>query len=63
MRLDGREIELLLGLFDSEEAASVEEAEKRIGFESSAVPEAVSKSLEAERLAELEGEFGVPKRR
>lgn len=48
------------GLFDSEEAASVEGAEKRISFESTAVPEAVSRSFEDERIAELEGEFGLP---
>ncbi|CAN5831133.1 hypothetical protein BH23ACT11_BH23ACT11_06960 [soil metagenome] len=32
------------GLFDSVEAATVEEAEKRVDFEPSAVPEAVSRS-------------------
>lgn len=48
------------GLFDLEEAASVEGADKRVDFESSEVPEAVSRSFEAERIAELDGEFGLP---
>jgi hypothetical protein len=48
------------GLFDSEETASVEGAEKCISFESSAVPEPVVESFEAERIVDLEGEFGLP---
>lgn len=47
------------GLFDSEEAASVEGAEKSVSYESSAVPEPVVESFEAERIVDLEGEFGL----
>lgn len=48
------------GLFDSEEAASAEGAEKRINYESSEIPEAVLESFEAERIVDLEDEFGFP---
>lgn len=47
------------GLFDSAEVASVEDADKHVHFEASAMPEAVSRSFEAGEIAGLEGDFGV----
>lgn len=48
------------GLFDVPNAASAEAASKRARFDGSAIPEEVSRSFQAERIAELEGEFGLP---
>ena len=48
------------GLFDSPENASAEAAVKRVCFDTSPAPPEVLRSFEAERISELEGEFGLP---
>jgi hypothetical protein len=48
------------GLFDSPGNASTEAAARRASFQGLATPEKVTESFEAERISELEGEFGLP---
>lgn len=53
-------IDYFWGLFDDPEAASAEMVGKRLRFDSPAIPDAVLASFSAERIGELEGEYGVP---
>jgi hypothetical protein len=48
------------GLFDNPDSAAVDRAGKRASFDAPAVPQEVGESFDAERIAELEGEFGLP---
>lgn len=46
------------GLFDAPKRASADAAAKRVRFDSSFIPENVSKSFEDEQIADLSGQFG-----
>lgn len=48
------------GLFRSAAAASATKASVRVTFNSSTLPEAVATSFATERIAELQGQFGLP---